>query len=69
MLSNWVLTFRGMVLACLMATINAQTLTFDLAAAKTAVEGFPFEKGFTNMAQAFATAEDMFTKGSRKDSQ
>jgi len=49
--------------------INAQKLTFDKDAVKAAVEGLPFKKGFTNMAQAFAMAEDMFTKGSRKRAQ
>jgi len=49
--------------------INAQKLTFDKDAVKTTVDGLPFKKGFTNMAQAFAMAEDMFTKGSRKAAQ
>jgi len=49
--------------------INAQKLTFDKDAVKGVVEGLPFKKGFTNMAQAFAMAEDMFTKGSRKRAQ
>jgi len=46
--------------------INAQKLTFDKDAVKSAVSGLPFKKGFTNMAQAFAMAEDMFIKGSRR---
>jgi len=49
--------------------INAQKLTFDMEAVKGVVSGLPFKKGFTNMAQAFAMAEDMFTKGSRKNAQ
>jgi len=49
--------------------INAQKLTFDMDAVKSTVSGLPFKKGFTNMAQAFAMAEDMFTKGSRKNAQ
>jgi len=49
--------------------INAQKLTFDKDAVKGVVEGLPFKKGFTNMAQAFAMAEDMFVKGSRKGAQ
>lgn len=49
--------------------INAQKLTFDMDAVKSTVAGLPFKKGFTNMAQAFAMAEDMFTKGSRKNAQ
>jgi len=49
--------------------INAQKLTFDKDAIGDVVEGLPFKKGFTNMAQAFAMAEDMFTKGLRKRAQ
>jgi len=49
--------------------INVQKLTFDMGAVKSAVEGLPFKKGFTNMAQAFAMAEDMFTKGLRTNAQ
>jgi len=49
--------------------ISAQKLTFDMAAVETTVAGLPWKKGFTNMAQAFAMAEDMFTKGSRKGAQ
>jgi len=49
--------------------INAQPLTFEKDTVLTTVAGLPFKKGFTNMAQAFAMAEDMFTKGSRKDAQ
>lgn len=49
--------------------INAQKLTFDLDAVKASVEGLPFKKGFTNMAQAFAMAADMFVKGSRTEAQ
>jgi len=49
--------------------INAQKLTFDMDAVHAAVEGMPWKKGFSNMAQAFAMAEDMFTKGSRRGAQ
>jgi len=49
--------------------INAQKLSFDMEAIKASVSGLPFKKGFTNMAQAFAMAEDMFVKGSRKGAQ
>jgi len=49
--------------------INVQKLTFDMDAVKSAVDGLPFKKGFTNMAQAFAMAEDMFTKGLRTHAQ
>jgi hypothetical protein len=46
-----------------------QPLTFDMAAVKTAVTELPFKKGFTNMAQAFASAETAFIQGSRRGSQ
>jgi len=49
--------------------INAQKLTSSKADLETAVKGLPFKKGFTNMAQAFAMAEDMFIKGSRRNAQ
>lgn len=49
--------------------IIRQPLTFDMAAVKTAVADLPFKKGFTNMAQAFASAETAFTQGSRRGSQ
>lgn len=49
--------------------INAQKLTFDMKKVKGVVADLPWKKGFTNMAQAFSMAEDMFTKGSRKNAQ
>jgi len=49
--------------------INAQKLSFDMDAIKASVSGLPFKKGFTNMAQAFAMAEDMFVKDSRSAAQ
>jgi len=49
--------------------INAQSLTSDKSAMNTAIQGLPFKKGFTNMAQAFAMADDMFAKGSRAGAQ
>jgi len=49
--------------------INAQKLTFNMDDVQSAVAGLPFKKGFTNMAQAFSMAEDMFVKGSRKSAQ
>lgn len=49
--------------------VNVKGLTFDMDGIKKAVEGMPHKKGFTNMAQAFALAEDMFVKGSRKSAQ
>jgi len=49
--------------------VNIQPITSDLAAAKSAIEGLTLQKGFTNMAQAFALSETMFTRGGRKDAQ
>jgi len=49
--------------------INVQALTFSKNAVLTAVKGMTFKKGFTNMAQAFATAENMFTQKSRRSAQ
>jgi hypothetical protein len=49
--------------------INEQKLTSSMADVLKAVDALPFKEGFTNMAQAFSMAEDMFTKGSRKDAQ
>jgi len=48
---------------------NMQKLTGKMKDVEKAVDGLPFKKGFTNMAQAFSMAEDMFIKGSRKDAQ
>jgi len=48
---------------------NLQKLTSDLSAVENAVSNAPFKKGFTNMAQAFSMAEDMFIKGARKSAQ
>jgi hypothetical protein len=49
--------------------INRQKITNDRAKILKAVEDLPFKKGFTNMAQAFSMAEDMFIKGARKSAQ
>jgi len=49
--------------------INKQSLTADMVKVNAAVDALPFKKGFTNMAQAFSMAEDMFIKGSRKSAQ
>jgi len=49
--------------------LNKQKLTSSMADVKTAVTGLPYKKGFTNMAQAFSMAEDMFIKGSRRSAQ
>jgi hypothetical protein len=49
--------------------ILSSPLTFDMEAVMTTVKGLPFKKGFTNMAQAFASAETAFIQGSRHGSQ
>jgi len=49
--------------------ILSQPLTFDMNAVVTAVKDLPFKKGFTNMAQAFSTAEVAFIQGSRRGAQ
>merc|ERR1719238_2330692 len=43
-----------------------QPLTSDMDKVKKAVEGMTYQKGFTNMAQAFGTAEKMFLLGGRR---
>jgi len=49
--------------------LNKCKLTGKMADVEKAVDDLPFKKGFTNMAQAFSMAEDMFIKGSRKNAQ
>jgi len=49
--------------------MNVHTLSSDLGSVKSAVEGMVQKKGFTNMAQAFALAETMYTSSGRKGSQ
>lgn len=49
--------------------MNVQPLTTDLALVKEALEFLPYKKGFTNMAQAFALAEVMYTAAGRKGAQ
>jgi len=49
--------------------MNLHALTSDLGAIKTSLEGMVQKKGFTNMAQAFALAETMYTSAGRKGSQ
>jgi hypothetical protein len=49
--------------------MNVQPLTADLGAVKGAVEGLAQKKGFTNMAQAFALAETMYTSAGRRGAQ
>merc|ERR1719181_295644 len=49
--------------------MNVHTLTSDLASVKTALDGMVQKKGFTNMAQAFALAETMYTAAGREGAQ
>lgn len=49
--------------------MNLHVLSFDHASVKTALEGMVQKKGFTNMAQAFALAETMYTSAGRKGAQ
>lgn len=49
--------------------INVQPLTDDLSLVKAGLEGMVFKKGFTNMAQAFALAEVMYTAKGRAGAQ
>merc|ERR1719379_2770469 len=49
--------------------MNVHTLSQDLASVKTALEGMVQKKGFTNMAQAFALAETMYTAAGRQGAQ
>jgi len=49
--------------------MNVQPLTTEMSAVTTAIEGMVQKKGFTNMAQAFALAETMYTSTGRKGAQ
>merc|ERR1719235_2809989 len=49
--------------------MNLHALTADLGDVKSAIEGMVQKKGFTNMAQAFALAETMYTSSGRKGAQ
>jgi len=49
--------------------ISSQALSFDMPTITASVQALPWKKGFTNMAQGFAMAEDMFIKGSRSEAQ
>jgi hypothetical protein len=49
--------------------ILASPLSFDKEAITTVVNDLPFKKGFTNMAQAFSSAETAFIQGSRRGAQ
>jgi len=47
--------------------IVKQLLTNDMTLVNTAVEGLTWQRGFTNMAQAFSAAEHVFILGSRRE--
>jgi len=49
--------------------MNIHTISSDLASVKSSIEGMVQKKGFTNMAQAFALAETMYTSSGRKGAQ
>merc|ERR1719321_859503 len=49
--------------------MNLHALSSDLEAVKGAMTAMVQKKGFTNMAQAFALAETMYTSAGRKGSQ
>merc|ERR1712238_273723 len=49
--------------------MNVHTLSTDLGSIKSSLEGMVQKKGFTNMAQAFALAETMYTSAGRKGAQ
>jgi len=49
--------------------INVQPITEHMDLVKDALEFLPYKKGFTNMAQAFALAETMYTQNGRKQAQ
>jgi len=49
--------------------MNVRTLTTNLDDVKTSIEGMVQKKGFTNMAQAFALAETMYTSAGRAGAQ
>jgi hypothetical protein len=49
--------------------MNVHTISSDLESVKTSLEGMEQKKGFTNMAQAFALAETMYTSSGRKGAQ
>merc|ERR1719379_1336983 len=49
--------------------MNVRPLTSNLEEVKSSLEGMVQKKGFTNMAQAFALAETMYTSSGRKGAQ
>jgi len=51
------------------AAINLQSLTFDLEKVGTTIAETNWQRGFTNMAQAFATADTILSQGGRPEAQ
>jgi len=51
------------------SAINLQPLSFDLKVVREKIEGTSWQRGFTNMAQAFATADTMLGQGGRPEAQ
>jgi hypothetical protein len=51
------------------SAINLQSMTFDLAAVRTKIKESKFQRGFTNMAQAFSTADTILSQGGRPSAQ
>jgi uncharacterized protein YegL len=51
------------------AAVKRSPLTSDMESLEGIVADMPFLKGFTNMAQAFAMAETMYTEGGRQEAQ
>jgi len=49
--------------------INLQGLTFDLDAVRAKISETKWQRGFTNMAQAFATADTILSQGGRPEAQ
>jgi len=49
--------------------INLQPLTFDLEQVGTKIKETEWQRGFTNMAQAFATADTILSQGGRPEAQ
>merc|ERR1719433_1060051 len=49
--------------------INLQSLTFDLKAVGTKFAETKWQRGFTNMAQAFSTADTILSRGGRPEAQ
>jgi len=49
--------------------INVQPLTSAISGIKATVQGLTWQRGFTNMAQAFSLADTMLQQGGRSDAQ